>query len=239
MSTKTGMLAAVVLATLAGSAAAADTKILFSFADPVRGTPLRFSQSPTSGMILITYDAPANFTFNIGSDDGSIGPIAVPGVHLDMQLLAPGSFATALPDVLITQLAGSFTFYTLDVANNRTDLLRGDINPQLPGTLALFATNPTTSTGSMWSSSDAPHSLVYTPGPGLLSLVPAAAALAPRFDGSFSLSNITLTPGGPSNDGTFARGNTSFSGSALLVPTPGAMGLMVLGGVLVSRRRRA
>lgn len=223
---------AVLLTTVVGLASSANADLAFSFADPVNGRQMTNTQNNIAGPGTgeITYDRSANLDFLV---DGSTEPTPFAsvfnGAHMEMSIII-GTAVPAGPNLFVAPvLQGSF--FRIITAGGAT-ILRGDA---LGGAFVRFG-----GTQSILLSDITFFS--YTFGAALQALLDPGRAPANPQEGTFTVTDI-LTAGGPliGAGGVINsfQSNASFSGNVGVVPTPGAMALVAIGGVLTSRRRRA
>ncbi|CAN5832242.1 hypothetical protein BH11PLA1_BH11PLA1_01670 [soil metagenome] len=213
--------AAFGLTALALAASAANASIAFSFADPVPGQQL----SLTAG--LLTYDTTAPINFIVDGTGEGYGSTNFANARLSASLVI--GLATSLGGGdFVAPVTGTFTF--TNAANGNTIL------SAIAGAGAFVRIS---NTGSLLFSSD--NGLSYIAGIELTSFLPAGVALVPAEEAVFTVTDLTVNNGGPQvvlgvvQDFT---ANTSYSGNSAVIPTPGAMALLGLGGVVAGRRRR-
>ena len=219
--TKISVLTALVAA--CGIAGVSQAALTFSFADPVPGRQMSYSQ----GTGLISYDNLAAITVLV---DGSTEPIsfstAFPNSTMTMSL-AVGTVSVAGP-VIQAPVAG---FFELRDASSAL-IIRGDT---ANGSFIRLG-----STSSILMSDDI--SFAYTAGPSLTALLVPGRALANPQEAVFTVTDLLVGGGGPLVvDGQMRSwtANASYSGNSEVVPAPGAIALASLGGLLIARRKRA
>ncbi len=219
--TKISVLTALVAA--CGIAGVSQAALTFSFADPVPGRQMSYSQ----GTGLISYDNLAAITVLV---DGSTEPIsfstAFPNSTMTMSL-AVGTVSVAGP-VIQAPVAG---FFELRDASSAL-IIRGDT---ANGSFIRLG-----STSSILMSDDI--SFAYTAGPSLNALLVPGRALANPQEAVFTVTDLLVGGGGPLVvDGQMRSwtANASYSGNSEVVPAPGAIALASLGGLLIARRKRA
>ncbi len=229
--THSALLAAVGVAAMAGSAHGA---IFFTFDDPGSPHEVSYDRSGGSGGD-ISYSSAAPVDLGVTSDDPGI-PDVVFSTVLSMDIVVGGATPVDLNgdgsnDGFRAPISGSFVFSSF--ANPAQSLLTGTFKD---GALITFDT-----AGAMVASS-LNSSLAYTASNGLFDLINGAGypGLAPQFDASFSLSDITPAPtvDGEGNLMDFTA-SASFVGRAELIPAPGALAFAAIGaGAFTARRRR-
>lgn len=217
------------LATLAiaGSVSAASAGLTFSFADPAGPGQL----TNTGG--LLSYNSSAVLSFNI---DGTTEPNAfsVSFVNAGLELSLTLSNATAVfPGLLKADIAGTFRFFNRDVNGGV-----GAAATILEGTAPGGAFVNIGATGSVLSDFQF-FGLTLSAGQQLQNLLLPGRFIAPPFDSVFTVTDIVPLPVTIVN-GTISNftANTSFSGTANVIPTPGSVALLALGGLVTARRRR-
>ncbi len=229
---------AIGLVALSGLSAAANADLAFSFADPTGGRQIAFDQNgiggPGSGQMTYDQNAVINFIID-GSGEPNPFSVNFPNarMEMDMTLFQGSSFFG-------TYLAPASGFFRIYDATSGNTILRGDA---IGGAFLRFG-----GTSSLLLSSD--NGFSYTFGPQLQAALNAAGNFGrvptdPQ-EGTFTITDAITTvvnPGSTSIIGpngvlrSFAA-NTSYSGNTATVPTPGALALVGLGGLLAARRRR-
>jgi hypothetical protein len=211
------------LVVTAGLATASQAALTFSFADPVPGRQMSYSQATG----LITYDNTALISVLV---DGSTEPVpfnvAFPGSTMTMNL-SVGAVSVAGP-LVQAPVAGFFELRD----NTSALILRGDT---ANGSFLRLG-----ATGSILMSSDI--SFGFTAGPALNAILAPGRTLSNPQESVFTVTDLLVTGGGPLvSDGVMRSwsANASYSGNSEVVPAPGAIALAGLGGLLVARRKRA
>lgn len=214
----------------AGLAGVANADLTFSFADPVAGRQLHNNQNNIAGPGTgqITYDQTAVLNFLV---DGSTEPnnftANFSNARMEMDLTV-GAGVTIL-GVFQAPVTGFFRIYNAISGNT---ILRGDA---LGGAFIRFG-----GTSSILFSDITGFG--YTFGADLQALLnPGRGPLNPQ-EGVFTITDALVAGGfanliGPGGVVRSFDANASFSGNTA-VPTPGAMALVGLGGLMVARRRR-
>ena len=216
-------LAALALAGLAGSAMGGLT---FSFADPAGN-----GQLVNTGGVL-SYDSSAVLSFNIdGSTEPS--PFSVSFVNAGLELNLTLSNASSFAGVTTAQISGSFRFFNRDI--------NGGVGPAATILEAVAPSGAFVSIGAAGTvNTDFDFfGLVLSAGAQLQGLLAPGRFIAPPFDSVFTVTDIAPLPLSVVN-GTISNfsANASFSGTANVVPTPGSVALLALGGLAMGRRRR-
>jgi hypothetical protein len=207
--------------------------ISFSFADPVPGRQLTaVANGAGPGVASLSYDTSAAGGLNLLVDGTAEGFGALSFANARMELSMSLGAAITIGGVTVAPVAGSFTIYDF-TGNVRTDIITGQSNAgsfvRVLGTNSLqFST---------------PDGFTYTAGPALQALLAPGRVLAAYQEASFSLTDVQTETGtsfiGPGGVFRSFSANSSFSGNTEVVPTPGAIALLGMGGLLAARRRRA
>ncbi len=226
----------------------ANSRITFSFADPAPGKQLRLTVDPKGVGATFSYDSESPINFIIGSNDGSVATTVFQNVYVEMNVdIVPTGVPLGNSNSVIASVVGSFTIYAVS-ARGRADILHAELpgigepnGPLTPGgSLFLVGQGPLgPASGAIVSTSTA-HTLRYTAGPLLSGVLdPLGISIAPVFDAVFTITDFTEdAPGQRGNGTTTASANTSFSGTAALIPTPGTTALLAVAGLVSLRRRR-
>ncbi len=224
-------ISAVAVAAVAGLSAVASADLTFQFADPVNGRQLTNTQNNIAGPGTgqITYDQNAQINFLV---DGSTEPApfaaSFGNARMEMDLVIGTAVAVA-PGLFSAPVSGFFRIW--DFTSGQT-ILRGDATGgsfiRFGGTSSILFSDIT--------------GFQYTFGAPLQALLnPGRGPINPQ-EGTFTITDVLTNPagGGLIGPGGVIRSfsaNSSFSGNSA-VPTPGALALMGLGGLVVGRRRR-
>lgn len=212
------------------AAASANASIQFSFADPGNGRQL----TNTAGALTstLTYDTNEAITFIVGLDSIGGSTVAFSDARLEMNITV-GQATNLGGGVYRAAISGGFRVYR----QGGGDILTGSA---ANGNFLTF-----TSAGSLGTTSNL--TLNYTAGAELTSLLTAidpSYVLAPVYDAVFTITDIAVRGGGALIDpqtgvyNTF-QANTSYSGTANVIPTPGSFAMAGLGlGLVAGRRRR-
>lgn len=216
------------VSTLAASAANAD--IAFSFADPFAGTQFVHTQGGGGGNNgLLTYNQNAVITFNVDGSGEGLGSLQYTNARLETNLIF--GLGTVTPGGIVVPVTGTFTIYDF-TGNVRTNLLTGTATAG-----AFFRTGNTSSI----LFSDA-SGFAYSAAGSLAAWLPVGTTLGNPQEAVFTITNLVVANGQSllDNDGVVRSftANSSYSGNAALVPTPGAMAMLGLGGLAAARRRR-
>lgn len=210
-----------------GAATAANAGVSFSFADPTGGRQMmNMAGLGPGGSGLLMYDQSAPLTLIVDGTGSGLGSTTF-NARLEMNLSLGQT--SNVGNLTIAPVTGSFTFYTLNGAI-RQNILTGNASEgsyvRLGGTNSILFSAP---------------GLGYTPGPALAGFL-GGQTLTPGFEGVFTVTD--LDTGGSSVIGANRffnsfTANASFSGNAQVIPAPGALALLGLGGLVAARRRRA
>lgn len=210
------------------AAAGANAAVQFSFADPGNGRQLTNTAGATTS--LLTYDTNAPITFIVGLTDIGGGVVAFTDARLEMNITV-GQASLIAPGIYQAAISGSFRVY-----NNASglDILTGSATN---GNFITFST-----AGALGTTSNL--TLSYSAGAELSSLLtPLNQTLAPVYDAVFTITDIVSATGGPligtNNVYNNFTANTSYSGTANTIPTPGSLAMAAMGlGLMGTRRRR-
>ena len=218
---------------LAGTTAVAQAGLTFSFADPAPGPQVSFSGGVGG---LLTFDEDVTISFNVdGTSEPNSFVTLFPSARLELALTVGAATPLNATD-FVASVSGTFRIYSA-----------GNPDPAQNTILsAVVADGAFLRVGS--SSSVNSDSLVFglsfVAGPLLQDLLLPGRTIAPQFDAVFTLTDVLNATGGSGIAGpgggpiSAFTANASFSGTANVVPTPGAAALVVLGGLAASRRRR-
>lgn len=221
------LVSAMAAMALAGTALGQGT-VRFSFADPAGGRQL------TNAASTLTYDSAAVLSFIVDGSDAGFPSTTFANAGLELRLSVGAAVVNA--GVAQAPISGFFRIFNRTNPDSATNtILRGDADVgsflSIGASSSILFSNP-------------PVGFSLTAGQELLNVLPAGLFLAPLFDSVFTITDI-LTVGfprppviGPTGSVNNFSANTSFSGTAQLVPTPGAVALMALGGLVAGRRRR-
>ncbi len=210
---------------LAASAASAD--LTFSFADPVPGRQLTHNAGAVSYAIGVplallidgsTEPVPFTTTFNAGLElNLTLGPASAP----------VGGFSQA-------PASGTFVLRNLSNPDPQTNIILSGA-AESGAFVRIAGTNSILFSHETWFS--------YAAGPELLALLVPGRTLADPQEAVFTVTDIATggPPLIPAGGGAIANftANASFSGNVSVVPTPGALALAGVGGLLALRRRRS
>jgi len=213
-------------------AGAAQADLAFSFADPGLGIrPVtNVANGGGAGIGLISYNMAVPISFIV---DGSSEPVGFQNTftnaHLELNLKI--SAAVTVGGVTTANVDGFF----IVTDSGGGMILRGDSMSgsfvRVGGTNSILFSDQT--------------GFAYTFGASLLSLLAPGRTAANPQEAVFTLTNILTAGGSPLIDpitkafNSFSA-NSSFTGNtAVVVPTPGSLALVGLGGLIAARRRRA
>lgn len=225
------------LCALTGAAAPVSASVFFTFADPPDGLEVRYEQPAASMFGTMTYGVGfqppplLDFIVDASQEGGSIH-------HIQANLVWTNWFVGALTTVgpiSSAMVSGDFDF--IDASGGATDG-----QSILSGTFSTGLVIQALGTGSIVTSTDS--GLDYTIGPALSALEPQITSVSAFEDGTYTLTDITfdgameVNVNGGDFFGSFSA-NAAFTGTAEAeIPTPGSIGLAMLGAAGLIRRRR-
>lgn len=225
------------LIALAGAAAPASASVFFTFADPTDGLEVAYTaptqQTPYGTMTYGDGFEPApliDFIIDATEEGGSVHHVPANLIWSNWQV---GAMTTAGP-IMSANVSGEFDFVQVGGANDGQSIISGTFNTGLVIQAMGAGSVVTTSEGG----------LDYVIGPAFSALEPQILNLVPFEDGTYTLTNITFTQFlsvGMNGDSYFAdfKANAAFSGTAHAeVPTPGSVGLAMMGVLAGATRRR-
>lgn len=217
---------------LAAAAGTAQASITFSFADPVPGSQLSaVADTPAPGIASLSYDTNAAINLLIDGSQEGLGITSFANARMEFTNMTLGA-AVTIGGITVAPIAGSFTIYDF-TGNVRTDILTG--SSQNGSFVRVLGTN------SLQFST--PDGFTYTAGPALQAFMAPGTFLTAYQEASFSLTDVQAVGGGnfigPGGVFRSFTANTSYSGNSEVIPTPGALALAGMGGLLAARRRRA
>jgi len=213
-----------------GVAATSQAAVFFTFDDPGAGAEIQYTAGTDNdtdpgqiqwvgGNVELVVD---------GSDQGLGEQTFNAAVNMSLQV---GAIEQNMNNLLIAPvLGGSFEFVTTgEGAGPQQTILTADLTSG-----ALLTLN---STGAIIASSTDNGGLTYTAGEALEPFL-GELFLAPIFDASFTLTNIS-PPTSENEDGfiTDFFANSAFTGNAEAVPTPGAVTLLAMSALMLFGRR--
>lgn len=220
------------LVALAGTTAVAHAGLTFSFADPAPGPQVSFSGGVGG---LLTFDEEVSFSFVVDGSSEPVPFINVLTARLELSLTVGAAVPLGGGD-FAAPVSGSFRFYD--------PLVFDPTQSTILSAVVADGVFLRVGAGSSVNSDSLVFGLSFVAGPQLEALLLPGRAIAPLFDAVFTLTDVLNDAGGSviaGPDGgpiSAFTANASFSGSANVVPTPGAVALMALGGVAAARRRR-
>lgn len=217
-------------------AGAAQADLAFSFADPGAGirpvTCVAGGGGPGIGRITYNMAVPISFIVDGTNEPGFLG--GSPHVfNATLELQLDIGAATTAAGVTTASVNGYFIVKD-NVSNNM--ILRGD-TASGPGAFVRVG-----GTNSILFSDQT--GFAYTFGAALNSLLAPGRSPANPQEAVFTLTNILVAQGLSLIDAqtkTFNSfsANSSFTGNTAVIPTPGSIALVGLGGLIATRRRRA
>ncbi|MBA4038773.1 MAG: hypothetical protein C0468_00305 [Planctomyces sp.] len=181
---------------------------------------------------MLSYASSTVLAFNI---DGSTepAPFSVSFVNAGLELSLTLSNATSNFSITTAQISGTFRVFNRDI-NGGVGAAATILEAVAPsGAFVSIGAAGTVNTDFDF------FGLVLTAGAQLQNLLQPGRFIAPPFDSVFTVTDIAPLPLSVVN-GTISdfAANASFSGTANVVPTPGSVALLALGGFAASRRRR-
>lgn len=224
--------AALAAGLMCASAVAHAGVISFSFTPATTGgtlTCVAGAGGPDTGLLIFNQNTPLTFTVDATGDGGGITTFNNARATMSITLPPASNLGGGL---FQSQVSGTFTIYDF-TGNVRTDILTGNLTG---GVFQKFQTSHLIQLGTNTG-------LTYTAGPRLTQILGAGRTLSTPESGLFALADVrTFTGGteviGPGNvfDSFFA--NTAFTGSSNVIPNPGSIALLTVGGLMMARRRR-
>lgn len=212
-------------------AGAAQADLAFSFADPGLGIrPVtNVANGGGAGIGLISYNMAVPISFIV---DGSSEPVAFQNTFTNAHLELNLKISAAVTAGGVTTANVDGYFIVTDSGGNM--ILRGDSMTgsfvRVGGTNSILFSDQT--------------GFAYTFGSALNALLAPGRVPANPQEAVFTLTNILTAGGAPLFDpitkifNDFSA-NSSFTGNTAVVPTPGSLALVGLGGLIAARRRRA
>ncbi|MGH7243956.1 MAG: hypothetical protein ACREJD_11100 [Phycisphaerales bacterium] len=212
-------------------AGAAQADLAFSFADPGLGIrPVtNVANGGGAGIGALSYNMGIPIAFIVdGSSEPSAFQQTFTNAHLQLNMLL--GTATTAGGVTTANVSGYFI--VTDSGGNM--ILRGDSQAgsfvRVGGTNSILFSDQT--------------GFAYTFGSSLLALLAPGRTAANPQEAVFTLTNILTAGGAPLIDAVTKAfnsfsANSSFTGNTAVVPTPGSLALVGLGGLIAARRRRA
>lgn len=235
----------------------------FSFASDSNNTLPTFKGTGASGSSFTLNDAGASNQFKLLIDDNN-GPLSAVALQsrfeadMRMQWAATTTLAgsTVLHSYNVSNGSNGFAFRFLDLSG--AELLRASIDGPSMGVFSVVGTNSSWSTTGGLTASDTFASVTWTATQALVNMMTAmgvnpsdygiaAGSSVAIDDFAFDLTRLVSAAGGSVAlsdrklpTGNFWTSEGSFSGSATAgIPTPGAVTLLAIGGLVAARRRRA
>lgn len=217
-------------------AGAAQADLAFSFADPGAGirpvTCVAGGGGPGIGRITYNMAVPISFIVDGTNEPGFLGGSPhVFNATLELQL----DIGTATTAAGVTTAAVNGYFIVKDNVSNNM-ILRGDTVAGAGAFVRVGGTN-----SILFSDQTG---FAYTFGAALNSLLAPGRTPANPQEAVFTLTNILVAQGLSLIDAqtkafnSFSA-NSSFTGNTAVIPTPGSIALVGLGGLIAARRRRA
>lgn len=223
---------ALALTTVLALAAGANASVTFQFADPTGGNQLtHVANGAGVGLGQMTYDTSANIDFFVDGSGQALPSPSFLGAHMEVNFVL-GTGVVLPGGTIQIPVTGTFTIYQ-GQGMTRVDILTGTTLPS--GTGAFFQVGSTQSI--LFSDT---NGFSYTAGAALTPFLNGNSFVNPQ-EAVFTVTDLTLTTAasllGANGVVNSFTANTSFSGNAA-IPTPGAMALLGLGGIVAVRRRR-
>lgn len=234
------MIRALIAAGVAGLAvASADAAVTLTFADPPGGREVSYTApNPGDTFGVLNAVATVNLSIDLSVVTGDVADVLTFNGASFVHSAELGALSIATPFFSEAPLAnGSFSF--VDAGG---DLI-------LAATYDMGATFLFGPAGAV-TQANPDSNLVFTVGPAYVNALPASL-LAGGFtaleaiDSSFTLTSLLFAAGGQTvvvdGDTYFNsfQANSAYTGTANVVPAPGAIAFAGLGGLLAARRRRA
>jgi hypothetical protein len=225
---------AVALAVAVGMpCVAADAAIFFTFQDPGPEQELTIEEQG-DGSLDFSYSFTQLVALSITSDDGEVPATVFSQTRLTLDMQSSTSPIVDDPNLLVTELSGSFVFEDVSGMDPVT-ILSGNFDQAITTLLRGEAMGMIEASGSV-AGDTVVGSLSLTAGEALRNLFAEPESfLAGRQTASFALSNLT---GDADDDLATLMGSAAFTGSSQLIPTPGTGALFGIGGAIALRRRR-
>ncbi len=223
-------LLAVAVPALLVAAGTANTSIAFSFADPLPGTQFTNTQNGAgAGLGRLVWDSNAQLSFLVDGTAEGLGSITFGNARMEFDFVLQPGFLAPNGDTIIP-VTGTFTIYDF-TGMVRTDILTGTATGgaflRSGGTSVILLSDPT--------------GFVYTAGAALTAWLPPSVNLINPQEAVFTMTDLEVAGGLPLlGAGGSVRSfvaNSSFSGNSA-IPTPGALALLGVGGLVATRRRR-
>lgn len=225
------MRTANLMGALAGLAIAAGTQaaVTFTFFDPGAGPEIEHfsgTDETKNPGVLTWIGAPVTLTI-----DGTANGLGIVQFTAEIAMeLTVGAVLSEEGGIFVAPILGGTISFSDTVSE--ANILFATLGIEAGALLALGTT------GNIIAQGDgSPGGLFWTAGEAL-DLFLGGQNLLPIFDANFTLTNIT--PGVSLNEDGFLTAftaNSAFTGNAV-IPSPGALTLMSLAGILVARRAR-
>lgn len=208
--------------------AGAHAAVTFTFFDPATGPEIAHSSGNTEQPGAISWiGQPVTLTVD-GTDHG-LGIVQFTA-NVTMELTV-GAVLSEEGGIFIAPILDGF--FSFDVDGSKELILTGTVGDTAGAVLALGTTGQIIAQGD-----GAPGGLFWTAGSALSAFL-GGENLLPIFNANFTLTNIT--PGVSLNKDGFLTSfdaNSAFTGDAGFIPSPGALALFSLAGLLAARRAR-
>lgn len=217
---------------MCASAVAHAGVITFSFTGVSSGgtlTTVAGAGGPDTALMVFNQNIPLNFTIDDTANGGGLTTFNNARATMSISLPPANNLGGGL---FHSQVSGSFAIYDF-TGNVRTDILTANLTG---GIFQKFQTSHLIQLGTNTG-------LTYTAGPRLTQILGPGRQLAASESGLFALADVrTFTGGteviGPGNVFESFFANTAFTGSSNVIPNPGSVALLTVGGLMMARRRR-
>jgi len=213
--------------------AASQAALFFTFQDP--GPAREFTaQENVDDSWSFSYSASQLVSLSITASEGEIPNTTFSQTRVTMNVQTSTSPIVDQPDLLVTEISGTFTFEDVSGMSPVT-ILTGTFDEAIATLLISNLMGSIEASGSA-TGDTAVGSLQLTAGDAISDLFgDPSLVLGGRQTASFALSELT-----GSEDGGLATliGSAAFTGSSEGIPSPGAFGLFAAASLAALRRRR-
>ncbi len=225
---------AVLVAAVGLPCAMAHGAIFFTFQDPGPSREVSVAQNQDDSMTF-TYSFDDTVSLFFTSDMGEIPNTTFGETRLTMNLTTSTTPLVDQPGLLVAEISGEFVFE--DVSGDDPIIIMNGLFNEAVATLLMGQFMGKIEASGSATGDSVVGSLELFAGDALLDILAPGESLGGRMTSSFAFSELSGTPDG---DGLLKMtGSAAFTGSSEIIPAPGALGLLGLGGMAISRRRRA